>query len=103
MPECPVSTIGGVKVADVGWYSDQRYQEVKGQLAFEIAPEICIEILSPSNSDAEMKSKRQLYFDAGAEEVWICDLDGQLSFFVDESEESDGSNICPEFPRLLAD
>jgi Uma2 family endonuclease len=33
------------------------------------APEICIEILSPSNSAAEIAEKRVLYFDAGAAEV----------------------------------
>lgn len=42
LPECPVSTLDGVRTADVGWYSDQRFARVKGQIAFEIAPEICV-------------------------------------------------------------
>mgnify|MGYP001313879954 CR=1 FL=1 len=37
------------------------------------APEICLEILSPSNSIVEMEMKRALYFEAGAREVWECD------------------------------
>ena len=47
---------------------------------FERAPEICVEILSPSNSIAEIDQKRALYFDAGAGEVWICNPDGSVSF-----------------------
>src|SRR5271170_7606705 len=45
------------------------------------ASEICIEILSPSNSAAEIAEKRILYFDAGAAEVWICNRDGSLAFY----------------------
>ena len=36
----------------------------------------CIEIVSPSNSEAEIREKRALYFGVGATEVWICNLDG---------------------------
>ena len=81
LPECPISTIDGVRAADVGWYSPQRYSQVAGQLAFETAPEICVEILSPSNVESEIQEKKQLYFEAGAEEVWLCDLQGRLSFY----------------------
>ena len=44
------------------------------------APEICVEILSPSNTQPEINEKRALYFDAGATEVWICNLNGSMSF-----------------------
>lgn len=47
LPECPVSTIDGVRGADVGWYSEERFAQVEGQLVFETAPEICVEVLSP--------------------------------------------------------
>jgi hypothetical protein len=46
------------------------------------APEICIEVLSPSNSQLEMVEKRALYFEAGAAEVWTCDLDDSMTFHV---------------------
>ena len=35
LPECPVSTLDGVRAADVGWYSSERFALVKGQIAFE--------------------------------------------------------------------
>jgi Uma2 family endonuclease len=40
-----------------------------------------------------MNEKRALYFEAGAREVWIVDLTGQISFFVPEQAER--SLICP--------
>lgn len=103
LPECPVSTIAGVKAIDVGWYSVDRYAQVKEQIAFERAPEICVEVLSPSNSDAEMRTKRALYFEAGAEEVWICGTDGVMLFFhsSDPTTPCNSSGRCPSFPASI--
>ena len=36
-----------------------------------VAPEICLEVISPSNSVKETQEKREAYFAAGAHEVWI--------------------------------
>ncbi len=38
LTECPISTVDGVRAADAAWFSSERYQQVAGQLAFEIAP-----------------------------------------------------------------
>ena len=103
LPECPVSTIDGVKAVDVGWYSDERFVRVDGQVAFEIAPEICVEVLSPSNTKSEMQLKRTIYFEAGAEEFWICNLDRIMNFFHrDKPTESRAESLrCPEFPKSI--
>jgi Uma2 family endonuclease len=104
LPECPISTIDGVKAADVGWYSDSRFESVRGQDAFETAAEICVEVLSPSNTRPEMNQKRELYFEAGALEVWFCTADGDMEFY--EAEQPDKSQatsvICPEFPQRFS-
>ncbi len=97
LPECPISTIDGVRAADVGWYSEERFERVRGQIAFEIAPEICVEVLSPDNTEREMIAKRNLYLEAGALEVWLCGKNGKMRFF-NLSGEQDASAICPEFP-----
>ena len=69
---------------------------------FELAPEFCVEVLSPSNSTAEIDEKRALYFDAGATEVWICNLDGSMSFFVGPGHlQSATSVLCPSFPTRI--
>jgi hypothetical protein len=31
---------------------------------------------------AEMNEKRDLYFEAGAQEVWLCGLDGKMEFYT---------------------
>ncbi len=103
--ECPISTADGVKAADAAWFSDQRYAQVVGQDAFEIAPEICVEVLSPKNTWAEMQAKRQLYFDAGAIECWTCDLTGQMTYYSSDEPESPKheSKLCPQFPGVIKD
>ena len=50
------------------------------------APEICVEILSPSNSDEEMRIKTDLYLACGAQEVWLINAQGKLRFFSHSGE-----------------
>jgi Uma2 family endonuclease len=100
LPECPISTIDGVRAADVGWYSEERFEHVRGQIAFEIAPEICVEVLSPDNSEGEMAATRTLYLEAGAVEVWYCELDGRMRFFNAEGEIAQ-SALCDGFPATI--
>jgi len=78
--ECPISTADGVKAADVAWASAKVIRELGNRSCFPQAPEICVEVLSESNTKKEIEEKVALYFDAGAQEVWICDLNGQMRF-----------------------
>ncbi len=104
LAECPISTIDGVRAADVGWYSSQRFGQVRSQPAFEIAPEICVEVISPSNTKSELTLKKQLYFEAGAEEVWFCQLDGQMEFYTatEPGVPTASSTRCPDFPSCIS-
>ncbi len=52
--ECSIDTADGVKVADVAWASDEFILENGYQTPYLKAPEICVEIVSPSNTDKEM-------------------------------------------------
>ena len=81
LTECSVDTTKGVKVADVVWVSAAFLQRNRGTTPYAEAPEVCVEIQSPANSDAEMADKRSVYFARGARECWLCDEDGNLSFF----------------------
>lgn len=102
--ECPISTIDGVKACDAAWYSTERYAQVRGQLAFEIAPEICVEVLSPRNTTNEIQYKFRLDFEAGAIECWTCDLEGRMTYHHRDSPETllRRSNLCPEFPSEIS-
>jgi len=98
--ECSIRTSDNVKVADVAWLSDEFHSIHKFETPFTEAPEICVEILSLSNSSAEMTFKRALYFGAGAKEVWQCDQDGALSFYTPNGPIEE-SPICPAFPQRM--
>lgn len=95
--EYPIATAQGVKQADVIWASAERQTEMEatGDPPTR-APEIYVEVLSEANTQDEMQEKQRLYWDAGAEEVWIVDRDGSVRFFGDE--ERDQSALSPEFP-----
>lgn len=52
--ECSIETMDGVKVADVAWASEEFINTYDYQTPYPKAPEICIEIVSPSNSQVEI-------------------------------------------------
>lgn len=62
-----------------------------------LAPEICVEVMRESNTAAELEAKRRLYFDAGAEEVWIVSEDGAVRLY-DSAGQLEQSGIVPEAP-----
>lgn len=99
--ECPVSTSDGVKLVDAGWMSRERYEPMREFKVFEKAPEICIEILSPSNTRAEMEEKRDLYFEIGCLEFWTVGATGKLRFFGAGGVELANSLICTTFPGQI--
>lgn len=75
--ECSIQTSDGVRVADVAWVSNERLAGFAGATPYPGAPELCVEIMSPSHSRAEMHMKAGLYLEAGAKEVWIITPQGE--------------------------
>ena len=99
--ECAIQTSAGTKVADVAWFSDKRWPVVQDDYDASIAPEICVEVLSNSNMQAEMRTKRALYFEREAEEVWICGGEGRIEFFNVQGKMLT-SHLVPEFPHQIS-
>ena len=95
--ESAVMTTDNVKVPDVIWASHGFFQRHADALTLPTAPEICVEVLSPTNRTAEIEAKRELYFEAGAQEVWICGLQGKMEFYAPAGKLA-GSVLCPGFP-----
>jgi len=89
--ECSIQTSQGVKVADVAWASDSFIEQFRFETPYKRAPEICVEIVSPSNSQGEIDEKIELYLSKGAHEVWIVSEDGETKFYTYEGE-IEGSN-----------
>ena len=102
LTECPISTADGVKAADVAWASAERLSALGNQVCFPAAPEICVEVISPSNTQAEIREKTALYFDAGAREVWLCSEEGQMRFLTrPDAAPIPTSSLCPQFPARV--
>lgn len=79
--ECSIQTADGVKVADVAWASAAFMQQYGYSTPYPQAPEICVEIISPGNTDEEMRIKIDLYLAQGAQEVWLVDTEAKVRFF----------------------
>lgn len=99
--ECPISTADGVKAADVAWASEECWDELGNRAYFIRCPEICVEVVSPGNTEEETQEKTALYFDAGAREMWVCGMFGQMTFFGPVSTRLEISRLCPEFPQEI--
>lgn len=84
--EYALATPHGVKAPEVVWMSSGRRDEMRetGDPS-TLAPELCVEIMSESNTEEEMHEKRAIYREIGAEEVWIVGEDGEIRFFGDEA------------------
>ena len=98
--ECSVETSQGVKVADVIWGSSDFFSAHQLDTPYPVAPELCIEIMSPSNSMDEMEEKKNLYMERGALEVWICEESGDITFWDNQGKIST-SALFPDFPESI--
>ena len=86
---------------DVVWISDERLDEAPDEVAAQpVMPELCVEVLSPSNTPREMEEKRALYLSGGALEVWLVSPEGAVTFY-DESGPLEASRLAPTFPAKL--
>ena len=98
--ECAVETKDGTKVADVAWGSTDFFDHYGMVTPMPVAPEICVEVVSPGNTNEEMNLKAGLYFEAGAKEVWFCNAGGSIEFRKG-LETLPASEIFPDFPARV--
>jgi Uma2 family endonuclease len=91
--ECSILTRIGIRVPDVVWASAQ-FMEAYGEITpYVRAPEICVEIVCPSNVQAEIDEKIGAYLAAGATEVWLVSEEGTIRCFGASGER--GSSRFP--------
>ena len=101
---CPVVTAIGVRAPDVVWASDEFRKRHKRSSPLPRAPEICVEIFSPSNFEAEIIEKTRAYLDAGAVEVWVVARNGSIRY-IDRAGEKGRSQfpVTLELPDVTTD
>lgn len=100
LQEFPVETSENVKAPDVVWISSHLLERVKDKTSSPQAPELCIEVMSPGNTMKQLLKKKDLYFEAGAREVWICNENGHIDFY-DAQGRIAQSSIAGQFPEVL--
>ena len=66
-----------VVAPDVLFIAKERLN-IAGELNIQGAPDLVVEVLSPSTARYDRKIKRQLYFANGVKEYWLVDPDQQL-------------------------
>ncbi len=99
--ECSVLTDQGVKVADAVWASQEFFKKYGMETPYKTAPELCVEIISPSNTVNEMLDKTDLYLAKGAKEVWIVNANGEIHIF-DNAGKIRKSKLFPNFPKKIS-
>jgi Uma2 family endonuclease len=70
--EASVVTTAGLLVADVAWCSAEFLRLHSSETPFTQAPELCVEVVSPTNSVRELREKVDAYLAAGGTEAWIA-------------------------------
>jgi Uma2 family endonuclease len=79
--EVSVLTDRGVRIPDVAWMPAERWAEHKDQTPLQIVPDVCVEVLSPSNTREEIGMKVGAYLRGGAREVIVVGLKGEVEYF----------------------
>ncbi len=69
---------GNVRSPDVSFIRKERLPEGKLPIGFgEFAPDLAIEVLSPTEDASELLRKIAEYFESGAQQVWVVDPDAR--------------------------
>jgi Uma2 family endonuclease len=105
---------GLVRIPDVAFAAWDRFPQrrLTGEPIPQLAPDLAIEVLSQSNTAAEMKIKTEEYLAAGVRQVWLVDpksrtvtlyetADNPIS--LGEQDVLDGGTVLPGFTLSLGE
>jgi Uma2 family endonuclease len=94
-----------VRAPDIAWFARGRLPEgIQGYP--ELAPDLAIEVKSPSNSNPEMASKAAMWLSYGSQQVWVADPErttvtvyrsGADPVTLSEDDTLDGGDLLPGF------
>ena len=101
------------RMPDVSFVSNQRLArpDLAGML-YDGAPDLAVEILSDSNTSAEIAQKIAEYLNAGGRAVWVIDIDARTltvhtadapPLTLTDADTVDGADYLPGFACPVAD
>ena len=108
-PDSPATS----RMPDVSFVSNARLgqPDVAGML-YDGAPDLAVEILSESNTPAEIAQKISEYLGAGGKAVWVIDIDARTltvhtadapPLVLTDADTVDGGDYLPGFTCAVAD
>ena len=108
-PDSPATS----RTPDVSFVSNARLgqPDLAGML-YDGAPDLAVEILSESNTPAEIAQKIDEYLNAGGKAVWVIDIDARIitvhtpdapPLTLNDTDTLDGANYLPGFTCPVAD
>jgi Uma2 family endonuclease len=97
-----------IRIPDVSFISWERLPEGKlpPERVARLAPDLAVEVLSPSNTKKEMERKLKDYFKAGVRLAWLIDPASQTAeiytsptefWQVGKTQSLDGGDVVPGF------
>lgn len=102
-----------VRVPDVAFVLAERAPQGKARKSFpRLAPDLVVEVLSPSDRTSDVVAKLEMYQEAGVRLIWLVDPDaltvtviavGQPTRVLQSSDTLDGSDVLPGFSVPVAD
>ena len=104
---------GNRRGPDISFVSAAKAAQVGPDTVFpKFAPDLAVEVLSPSDSPRRVQDKVGEYLEAGVRLVWILDPENRRAVIyralssvdrIDESGHLDGEDVLPGFRCRLAD
>lgn len=101
-----------VRAADVAFISNERYQQLSSSGYLDVAPELVVEIMSPSNTWSEVQEKLAEYFAIDVKLVWVVDPQLEQVHVYDaidnvtlyqKADVLTGGDVLPGFEMALSD
>jgi len=103
---------GNVRLPDVAFVSNDCLPKTMAPIP-PLSPDLAVEVLSKSNTPAEMQQKLREYFQSGTRLAWLVDVETRkISVYhapeeptrvLGESELLDGEDVVPGFSVPVAD
>ena len=108
VPDSPATS----RMPDLSFISTERLRpDIFGKL-YDGAPDLAVEILSDSNTPAEIAQKIGEYLNAGGKAVWVIDIDARTltvhtgatpPLVLTDADTVDGADYLPGFACAVAD
>ncbi len=99
-------------VSDVGYISHRRFPNLNLEEFIPGAPDLVVEVISPSDSDDEVCTKIALYMHYGTQVMWVIYVESQRVFvyradgtyqIVERDGVLNGADVLPDFELKLSD